>query len=59
MNAIGKKCKKCGHTLSIKELFSLIPTYYYHCRCTHPANKNIFTKILWILKGRPALEKTK
>lgn len=54
-SAIGEICDVCGHTKSIYILFSG-PKKRYYCKCNHPSNKNIFTKILWWLKGSPAME---
>lgn len=51
---IGDTCEVCGHTTRIYRLFQG-PQKRYYCKCNHPSNKNIFTKILWFLKGRPAM----
>lgn len=55
MECIGESCKKCGCTTKITQLFNGKSDSYY-CKCNHPANKNIFTKLLWKLNGKPAMK---
>mgnify|MGYP000371478343 CR=1 FL=1 len=56
MSFISTECEECGHTIQISELFGDYEAFY-HCKCTHPSRGSLLSKIIWILKGRPAKQR--
>lgn len=52
---IGEQCDRCKHTTKITNLLTGYSKSYF-CKCNHPSNESWWSKLKWILAGKPAIQ---